>query len=220
MDPIKSRSQLRRNQLAKLASAGKQPLRKGFKTYSSEQAHRSEDGIMSTATGTTQVKKVVRFSEKTRSRETLSRKDCTLEEATKYWWCRKDYQRILRQCKKKIKKIDLGEKFKGKKYCARGLEDRTKIGSVLKAQARALAMNAVFDEQLTQWNEGVFDEQAIADVYYIASSSCQLWASLVGRRDHRSLYKKSSAPHCHDHEQTNKRSSKRLEQSLVRQRAA
>jgi hypothetical protein len=217
MDPVKSLPQLSNNPSVKLASASAsrwQPSRKVSKTC-------SVDSIKSTATETTQVVKVLRFSKKTRStRKTLSRKDYTLEETEASWSSLEDRQQILRRCHKEIKKIDRGEKFKDKKYCARGLEGRTKIGSVLKAQARALAMNAVLDEQLTQWNEGVFDEHAIANVYYIASSSCQLWASLVGRRDHRSSYKKSFAPHCHDHEQTKKRSSKRLEQSSALLRAA
>jgi hypothetical protein len=227
MDPIKSRSQPRRNQFVKLASAATQPLRKVLKTYSSEQGHRSEGSILSTATESTQVEKVVRFSKKTRTRKTLSRNDYTLEEAESSFSSLEDHQQILRQCHKEIKKIDHGEKFKDKKYCARGLEGCTKIGIVSKAQARALATNAVLEEQFTQWNEGVFDEHAIANVYYIASSSCQLWAHIVGRRDHRaaeeihgSLDKKSSAPHCHDHEQAKKRSSKGLEQSSVLPRAA
>jgi hypothetical protein len=171
--------------------------------------------------------KVVRFSEKFRVRKTLSRKDYTLEEAKASWSSLEDLQQILRQCHKEIKKIDNGEKFNDKKYCSRGLEGCTKIGSVSKAHARAFAMRTVLEEQLTQWIEGVFDEHAIADVYYIASSSCQLWASLVGRRDHLvaediqvSLDKKSSTPHYHDHEQTRKCSNEGLEHSLAAPRAA
>jgi hypothetical protein len=182
MDPVKSLPQLRNNPPVKLASASasrKQPSRKVSETC-------SDDSVKSTATGTTQFVKVVRFSKKNRStRKTLSRKDYTLEETEASWSSLEDLQKILRRCHKEIKKIDLGEKFKDKKYCARGLEGRTKIGSVSKAQTRALAINAVLEEQFTQWNEGVFDEDTIADAYYIASSSCQLWASLVGRRDHK-----------------------------------
>jgi hypothetical protein len=217
MDPVKSLPQLRNNLSVKLASVSRrQPSRKVSETCADE---------------TTQVVKVVRFSKKTRrTRKTLSRKDYTLEETEASWSSLEDRQQILRQCHKEIKKIDRGEEFKDKKYCARGLEGRTKIGSASKAQTRALAMDAVLDEQLTQWNEGVVDADAIADAYYIASSSCQLWAHIVGRRDHRAaeeihgspLYKKAAAPHYHAHfeQGARKRSDEGLEQSLAVPRAA
>jgi hypothetical protein len=224
MDSVKSLPQLRNNPSVKLASASAsasrwQPSRKVSKTC-------SVDSIKSTATETTQVVKVLRFSKKTCStRKTLSRKDYTLEETEASWSSLEDRQQILRQCHKEIKKIDRGEKFKDKKYCARGLEGRTKIGSVLKAQTRVLAMDAVLEEQFSQWNEGVVDADAIADAYHIASSSCQLWAHIVGRRDHRaaeeihgSLLKKASAPHYHAHfeQGARKRSDDEgLEQSLA-----
>jgi hypothetical protein len=115
----------------------------------------------------------------------MSCKDYTLEEAEASFSSVNDLQQIMRQCHKEVKKIDHGEKFKDKKYCARGLEGRTKIGYISKVQTRALVANTVLDEQLTQWNEGVFDEDAIADACHIASSSCGLWASIVGRRDQK-----------------------------------
>jgi hypothetical protein len=130
----------------------------------------------------------------------MSRRDYTLEEADATFSSRKEHQQIMRQCHKEVKKIGHGEKFKDKKYCARGLEGRTKIGYISKVQKRALVINAVLDEQLMQWNEGVFDEDAIADACHIASSSCGLWASIVGRRDQKAAeeiyglaYKISSA---------------------------
>jgi hypothetical protein len=208
--PIRSVSQpRRRNPFTKLSSAARHPMRKELcfnKFYSDEGSFRS------TATETTQVTKCVRFSsEKTRIRKTLSRKDYTLEESKASWLSHEDGQIISRQCCKEIKKIDDGKKLKDKKYCARGLEGQTGIGLVSKARKRALAINAVLDEQSTQWEQGVFDEDTIAVVYYRASSICQLEASLVGRRDHRaaeeihgSSYEQSSARHYHHHEQTAK----------------
>jgi hypothetical protein len=170
----------------------------------------------------TQVVKSVEFTENNHSRTTLSRRDYTLEETEASWWSHEDNQNISRQCQKEIKEIDDGETFEAKKYCSRGLEGHTRIGSVSKVQTRALAMNAVFDEQFMQWEEGVFDEDTIAEVYCRASSICQLWASLVGRRDYRaaeeihvSSSKKSSAPQSHDIELTTKECSDKLEQSLV-----
>jgi hypothetical protein len=224
MDPIKSLSQPRSNPFVKLVSAASQPLRKLFKSN-------SERSVESTATETTQLEKCVWFSNKKHIRKTLSLKDYTLEEIKASWWSREECRKISRRCQKEVKKIDDGAvKLKGKKYCTRGLEGHTRIGSVSKVQNRTWAINAVLDEQLMQWEEGVFDEDTIAKVYRRASWSCQLWASLVGRRDHRaaeeiresSYYKKSSAPrqYPHHHDQTTKCSNDGLEQSLVVSRAA
>jgi hypothetical protein len=217
-----------KNPFVKLSSAARQPMRKLFKTYS--QGSCSSD-TPSTATETTQVVKTFRFSEKNPIRKTLSRANYTLEESKASWMSHEDGQQIQRQCRKEIKKIDDGQQFKDHKYCARGLEGQTRIGSISKTRNRALAMNAVLDEQSMQWEEGVFDEDTIAEVYYRSSSSCQLWASLVGRRDHRaaeeihagSSYKKSSAPHYHHHEQTTKEGPNEdggIKQSSVAPRAA
>jgi hypothetical protein len=78
-----------------------------------------------------------------------------------------------------------GRKLKVEKYCSRGLEGYTTVGAAAKKRNRALAINAVLDEQMIQWEEGIFDEDTIAEIYYRASFSCQLWASIVGRRDYR-----------------------------------
>jgi hypothetical protein len=178
VDPIKSLSQSRRNSpFVKLSSAARQSMRKLFKSS-------SERSVMSTATETTQVVKRVRFSEKNRIYETLSRMNYTIEECNASWLSREDSRKIRRQCKKEIKKISDGNQFKDKKLCARGLEGHTWIGSISTEQNRTLAVNAVLGEQSTQWEEGIFDEDTIAEVYYRASSSCQLWASLIGRHDH------------------------------------
>ena len=222
--PIKSLSLPRRsNRFAKLSSAASHPMRKLFKSYS------DEGSVTSTATPeTTQVVKSVRFSsKKTRIRKTLSREDYTHEESKASWLSCEDGQNISRQCCKEVKKIDDGKKFKDKKYCARGLEGQTRIGSVSKERKRSLAINAVLDEQLTQWEQGVFDEDTIAEIYYRVTSSCQLGASLVGRRDHEaaadiheSSNKKSSDWHHHHLEQTAKCSNDRRQRSSMLPRAA
>jgi hypothetical protein len=179
MDPTKPLSQPRGNTFVKLPLATRKPLRKLFKSYF------LSSSVKSTSTETTHVVKSVEFTENNHLRTTLSRRDYTLEETEASWWSHEDNQNISRQCQKEIKEIDDGETFEAKKYCSRGLEGHTRIGSVSKVQTRALAINAVLDEQCTQWEEGVFDEDTIAEVYCRASSICQLWASLVGRRDYR-----------------------------------
>jgi hypothetical protein len=184
MEPIKclSRPRTRSNPFEKLSSAVRRPKRKLVKSYSEGSVVTSTASTVKTGT---HVVKLVRFSEKNHSRKTLSRMNYTHEESEASWLSREDGEKISRQCHKEIKKIDDGKKFTDKKYCARGLEGKTRFGSIAKEQNRALAISAVLNEQWTQWEEGIFDEDTIAELYYSASSSCQLWASLIGGRDCR-----------------------------------
>jgi hypothetical protein len=177
---IKSLSEAtRNNRFSKLTSAVGQPLRKLFKTS-------SDCSTKSVSTAATEQEEFrVSFSEEIHVRSTISCKDYTTEEIQACWYTGEENQRIHRHCNKEIRKMDEGSELKDKKYCSRGLEGHTTIGTATKEENRWLAINAVLDEQMVQWEEGTFDENAIAEIYYIASSSCQVRASIVGLQDHR-----------------------------------
>ena len=170
----------RNNSLAsKLTTAAGQPfLKKIFKTSSGGSSTTSE----STA-GAGQAFRV-QFSEVTHVRDTLSLKDYTPEEIQSCWYSHAGNQRIRRHCTKEIRKMNEGIKLEDKKYCSRGLECHTTIGDAIKIRNRSLAINAVLDEQMIQWKKGILDEDSIAAIYCQASSSCQMWANIIGRRDH------------------------------------
>jgi hypothetical protein len=180
---IKSVSQaIRNNRLApKLKSAAGQPfLKKLFKTSCSYCSIKSE------STAITKEEFRVRFSQKIHVQKTLPRTDYTPEEVEACWYNDEGNQRIYRHCNEEIRKMNEGCTVdEDKKYLSRGLEGHTTVGAINKKRNISLAINAVLDEQLNQWEEGIFDENAIAEVYRKASSSCQLWANIVGRRDHR-----------------------------------
>jgi hypothetical protein len=175
-----SRATRKNRLLAKLissAAGGHQPVRKLFKAS-------SDCSIKSQSTTATKQEVGVRFSENIDViRKTLSRNDYTAEEIQACWYTREERQRIHIQCNKEIRKMNEGSKLKDKKYCSRGLEGCTTIGAATKRRNRLLAIDAVLDEQMIQWEEFVFDEDTIAALYWKASSSCQLWANLVGQRD-------------------------------------
>jgi hypothetical protein len=175
---IKSLSQATRNNISSMfTSAAGRPLRKPFKA-SSDCSTKSE------STASTKQEFGVRFSENIHVHKIISHKDYTPEEFQACWYTTEDNQKIRRHCSKEIRKMDEeGSKLKDKKYCSRGLEGHTTVGAVAKMRNIALATNAVLDEQMTQWEEGVYDEDTIAEIYRRTSSSCQLWAQLVGRRD-------------------------------------
>jgi hypothetical protein len=80
--------------------------------------------------------------------------------------------------RKEIRKMNEGNKLKDKKYCSRGLEGFTTVGAATKYIVRDRWPP-------TPFSMSIFDEDAIAEIYCKAISSCQLWATSVGRRDHR-----------------------------------
>jgi hypothetical protein len=126
----------------------------------------------------------VRFSENIHVRKTLASKDYTTEEIQACWYTAEENQRIHAHCFKEIRKMDEGSKLKDKKYCSRGLEGHTAGGEALKEENRLLAIDAVLDEQMIQWEEDICDEDAIADIYKRASYSCQVSANIVGLADY------------------------------------
>jgi hypothetical protein len=168
------------NPLSILTAAAREPLRKLFKTSSDHSAK-------SSATDATTIEKCVTFEKRSMFRNTLSIKDYTPDEVRATWYTREDVRRISRQCQKEIRKMNKGDKLKDKKYCSRGLEGRTNDGLALKKQERVLSISTVLKEQMGQWDEGVFDEDAIAAIDIRASSSCQMWANFVGQQDQKAI---------------------------------
>ena len=72
---------------------------------------------------------------------------------------------------------------RGRKYCTRGLEGHSRLGSISKKRNRSTAIAAVLTEQSQQWIEDIVDEEAIAGVYQRTTSSCQMWAQVKGNQD-------------------------------------
>jgi hypothetical protein len=124
-----------------------------------------------------------------RVRESLSYKDYTPEEVQACWHSDEETQRIRAHFREEFRKMKEEESkpHKDTHYCgSRGLEGHTTVRAAIKRRTRLLATNAVLDEQLIQWEQDIFDEDTIAEIYFFqASYSCQMWAIIVGQRDHR-----------------------------------
>jgi hypothetical protein len=172
------------NNFSKLASAVGQPLSKLFKTRS------DRIDMCELMAATEQEAFLVRFSENIHVCKTLASKDYTSKEIQACWYTAEETQRIHANCSKEIRKMEEETKLKGKKYCPRGLEGHTAGGTALKQENRWLAIDAVLEEQMIQWEEGICDEDAIAEIYYRASSSCQVSANIVGLADYVDACKK------------------------------
>jgi hypothetical protein len=147
--------------------------------------HSSHHKVSSTVTEATEIEKCVSFDDHAVVRYTIARIDYSSEETKATWFTGKEYNEIAKQCCKQILIMDKGEVLEGKKYCARGLEAHTKIKRIVKFKNRAESINNVLREQENQLNEGAIDDEAIACVYHQTTSSCQMWANVVGLRDRR-----------------------------------
>ena len=126
----------------------------------------------------------VRFEPNVRLIGIESRINYSVEEHRAYWFQDDEYDRIQKDCVKQIKKMDSGKSLKDKKYCSRGLESHTKLKAISKRRNRSISIDAVLREQRWQRESGAVDENRISQLYYDASSSCQLWARKVGMDDY------------------------------------
>lgn len=106
----------------------------------------------------------------------LSIYNYTATETNATWYNEDELERIIRRA---IVVISIMENTdQTKKYCTRGLERHTRLGSITRYKNRSEAREAVFQGQ-----EKSCDDQSIADAYKNVTSSCQMWAEVMGRRD-------------------------------------
>jgi hypothetical protein len=150
----------------------------------SAQLKRTSDcSAQSTRTEATQIEKSVAFATRDTVHHTIARQDFSSEELEAAFFSEEEYFQISKRCHKQIDRMDHGETLKDRKYCARGLEAHTGIGSITKSKSRAQSIRAVLQEQDVQIRQGVLDEEAIGVMYHDVTSSCQMWASVIGLRD-------------------------------------
>jgi hypothetical protein len=143
-----------------------------------------DDSMRSIGTDSTEMEKSVSFATHDTVHHTIARQDFSSEELKATWFSGEEFLQILDQCNKQIHKMDQGKILKDKKYCARGLEALTRTGSITRSKSRAQSIQAVLEEQDALTSQGVLvDEDAIGFVYHDVTSSCQMWASVIGYRD-------------------------------------
>lgn len=155
---------------------------------SSSPAETKEDAMMVMITNQKSChkkKKQVSIHMQVQLRLIIARHDMSTEEYNATWYSQEEYAKITESCCKQIAMLNRGEVLKDKKYCSRGLETHTKTRSRAKSMTRSLARQTVLREQERQRQEGIRHEDALAHLYHSASSSCQLWANLVGLDDQK-----------------------------------
>ncbi|CAJ1952256.1 unnamed protein product [Cylindrotheca closterium] len=117
----------------------------------------------------------------------LSIHDYTASEISAAWYNEHEMDKIAQRCFKILSKVQSVKSNSGQKYNIRGLESHTTLGSISKQNNRSAAYEVVFDEQQRQYENEESDVQAISDAYQRTTSSSQIWAQVVGRRDEKAV---------------------------------
>lgn len=130
--------------------------------------------------------KQVRFARKAVVRKIPTTSHFSEKEKNDCWFTEEEYASISSDCVKQIKKLESGALLKTKKYCARGIEHHTRLGSIVRLKNRSTSIQAVIEEQDRQFREGEgYDDRKISAAYLRCTSSSQLWANTVGLGDQR-----------------------------------
>eukprot|EP00529_Nitzschia_sp_RCC80_P032523 CAMPEP_0113454514 /NCGR_PEP_ID=MMETSP0014_2-20120614/7900_1 /TAXON_ID=2857 /ORGANISM="Nitzschia sp." /LENGTH=235 /DNA_ID=CAMNT_0000345917 /DNA_START=269 /DNA_END=976 /DNA_ORIENTATION=+ /assembly_acc=CAM_ASM_000159 len=125
-----------------------------------------------------------------KTRQIVHCNDLSNEERNVIWYRQEEYaeikqsfvvvvRKMMRSPNQQIEETD--------EICCRGLEARTKVGSRARSRVRCKAIWSVLDEQSIQLDEGVHDEDFIADVYSELTSSSSLEALNKGLKDQSNM---------------------------------
>jgi hypothetical protein len=144
---------------------------------------------LSTATEPTQVEKSFALSETVHGREILSWRDFSPKEISSSWISDEEYSETKSDMSKQILRVEEGRKMSDKKYCSRGLEQYSKANSFTRRDNIEHGVRVVLREQDEQQKTGEFDDDRIAEALHRVSSSCHMWAAVVGLRDQRDAEK-------------------------------
>jgi hypothetical protein len=129
-------------------------------------------------------RKGISFDASVQMKEIMGLDDYTSQEIEASWYTDEEMEQISGRC---FKILDKAEKRrsrngkKGKKYCMRGLEGHTTLGSISKRRNRETSLMSVLEEQRRR--SGEIDFESLSKVYSCTTSSSQMWAMVVGNRD-------------------------------------
>eukprot|EP00980_Cylindrotheca_fusiformis_P005813 scaffold1223_cov119-Cylindrotheca_fusiformis.AAC.16 len=101
---------------------------------------------------------------------TLARVDYSPEEQENSWYDAEEYDDIIYECMRIIKRMARGQHISKRKHCTRGLERMTPDAQDRKVTLREEAYMAVLEEQARQRMQGACNPEAIAALYVQAQS--------------------------------------------------
>lgn len=133
----------------------------------------------------------LRFDEFDEMQTVLHINDYTKHEISRSWYKRDDYDKMVALARKTAEKVEertreLGRKIDKavkKKIEYRGLEAWTSMGAAKVKILKESAVEAVWNEQSRQWDEGINDVDRIREVYQVVSRGAQQTAQDRGFSD-------------------------------------
>jgi len=128
----------------------------------------------------------VHFKDLVRVRLIPGKNKYTKDESTACWYSQKEFADIMKGVTKECSRMERGKVLKDKKYCSRGLERYLTFNYIARKQNSRKAIQSVLTEQNRQQCENQeYNDEAIARVYHNVSSSCEMWAIVIGMRDQK-----------------------------------
>ncbi|KAL3931682.1 MAG: hypothetical protein SGBAC_011195 [Bacillariaceae sp.] len=124
----------------------------------------------------------VTFSKTVEGCFTTSMIDYTDDEIYACWYSPKDFDDIQEDLQCQLQQMEEGNPL-GADSCSRGLERYLTLNAISKEHNVRKAVQVVLELQDRQSKLETFDQQAISKAYQNVSSSCHLWAAVVGLRD-------------------------------------
>ena len=127
--------------------------------------------------------KRVWFAAMTIEYDIISRHEYTSEELEASWYDSKEMKKIKDTARSEAKLVEAGLLVEDSQFSIRGLESKTRKGVLRKRKRRTNAYLSVFFEIDSQIEEGYFDDDLVADAYYVYSEPCAIDAEQIGKQD-------------------------------------
>lgn len=138
--------------------------------------------LKNSSTGRINSSNGVKFSQKIQVHEIYHFRDLPPEEVVATWYTNDDFELIKKSLVATLR-LMMTDKDVGEDQCVRGLEFRTPLGAKQRKQRKVVALTAVWNEQVRQWQEDIVDDEAIRRVYLQHSDPCREVARKFGVRD-------------------------------------
>lgn len=128
-------------------------------------------------------KSVVSFAPQAELYKTLHVKEYTDDEYASTWYNAKEIAAVKAECTSTVELIERHIPLNVDEYCARGLEYRTYAGRQLRHMNKINGKVSVLNEQERQYEENVYNPEALSLVYKYAARHCQEEAHQLALRD-------------------------------------
>jgi hypothetical protein len=122
----------------------------------------------------------ISFDESVKMKEIMGIHDYTSQEIEASWYTGEEMEQISMRCFKILDMTEARRSRFPKKYCMRGLEGHTTLGSISKRLNRETSLMSVLEVQ--RQSEEI-DFESLSKVYSCTTSSSLMWAMVVGNRD-------------------------------------